>query len=709
MKYQYDTEPVPVPMDSHVYQNGNVVDVHYPIRDSRRVMVIGKICDPSSVPPELMARVEEGTMFMYPNEHYFETHVQDYLDVFPERHDQIRKYTLRIGLYTIVLAASTRLGLYDLLIEAYGPATANAILDFAMYFLLNDPDADHTFHERMGSQVLFSNSLYPDSWYTRFFPEIMQAEQNRHFLDAWFRHVLSKETIRSVSITVDRNLRNSASGCNLPGNGGTDDPATSTSQAEMMWVGMKDGTDPGLPLLLSFSPEQGQAQTDLLRVIDFWKERGVRPTLYFSGAELPAEELLQNLKDHGVPFQILLDRSNPFFRSLHSNYADLIREKVSCFLSIQGAQQVEQFCREIRQAQRNAEKQLAACLEKCENDASGRDDLEQSMDAAEIIPSQFSRYLSLEQEEGKIEVVLCEDEIQADCELIGYTAQLSSEPLSAAEMARDIRDPSVMTFAALNETYGSDFSDSDSSAGNAETVLFNRLVVFFVTGILSNEIRNICEEEGLSLQDLMKDLNRVTFEQYGDQYLFEGKLPDSFCQVCDRLDLIPEAMDLFSAYVNSRYDFSSETREAMRGRVRTVPKDLWKRAPVQAGSPPKAATVPAMPSERTEGVEGESPAEESSEVESVAVVHGTDEKEQANPNEEPLPDETAPEPAASEKRGRGRPKGSKNRKTLQREEEERSRRRAAGLPEEEPPRPKRGRGRPKGSRNRKTLERERLQ
>ncbi|MCR5813569.1 MAG: hypothetical protein K6G15_03615 [Desulfovibrio sp.] len=46
------------------------------------------------------------------------------------------------------------------------------------------------------------------------------------------------------------------------------------------------------------------------------------------------------------------------------------------------------------------------------------------------------------------------------------------------------------------------------------------------------------------------------------------------------------------------------------------------------------------------------------------------------------------------KRGRGRPKGSKNKTTLAREAAEA----AAGIV-----RPKRGRGRPKGSRNKKTL------
>ncbi len=57
----------------------------------------------------------------------------------------------------------------------------------------------------------------------------------------------------------------------------------------------------------------------------------------------------------------------------------------------------------------------------------------------------------------------------------------------------------------------------------------------------------------------------------------------------------------------------------------------------------------------------------------------------------------APEQEAKPKRGPGRPKGSKNRKTLEREERERA---------EEKAKPKRGPGRPKGSKNRKTLERE---
>jgi hypothetical protein len=54
-----------------------------------------------------------------------------------------------------------------------------------------------------------------------------------------------------------------------------------------------------------------------------------------------------------------------------------------------------------------------------------------------------------------------------------------------------------------------------------------------------------------------------------------------------------------------------------------------------------------------------------------------------------------------EKRRPGRPKGSKNRKTLEREAQARAEAEAGTMAE-----PKRGRGRPKGSKNRKTLERE---
>ena len=50
----------------------------------------------------------------------------------------------------------------------------------------------------------------------------------------------------------------------------------------------------------------------------------------------------------------------------------------------------------------------------------------------------------------------------------------------------------------------------------------------------------------------------------------------------------------------------------------------------------------------------------------------------------------------AQKRGRGRPKGSKNKKTLEREAMEA----ASGITK------KRGPGRPKGSKNKKTLERE---
>ncbi|MDT3662623.1 MAG: hypothetical protein ROM54_03775, partial [Anaerobiospirillum sp.] len=61
-----------------------------------------------------------------------------------------------------------------------------------------------------------------------------------------------------------------------------------------------------------------------------------------------------------------------------------------------------------------------------------------------------------------------------------------------------------------------------------------------------------------------------------------------------------------------------------------------------------------------------------------------------------LNDELKEKGAQAVKRGPGRPKGSKNKKTLEREQAE------ATAKQEE----KRGPGRPKGSKNKKTLERE---
>ncbi len=67
---------------------------------------------------------------------------------------------------------------------------------------------------------------------------------------------------------------------------------------------------------------------------------------------------------------------------------------------------------------------------------------------------------------------------------------------------------------------------------------------------------------------------------------------------------------------------------------------------------------------------------------------------------EPVP---AEQEKAMPRRRPGRPKGSRNRKTLEREAQERAEEEARKRAEEEA-KPKRGPGRPKGSRNRKTLQ-----
>lgn len=74
----------------------------------------------------------------------------------------------------VFLAIGSKIGLYELLIKDFEPQYANAIIDYAIYFILAQFDVSKDFQTAMDRYLLFSDDAYSYTWLSDFFGNRLQ-------------------------------------------------------------------------------------------------------------------------------------------------------------------------------------------------------------------------------------------------------------------------------------------------------------------------------------------------------------------------------------------------------------------------------------------------------------------------------------------------------------------------------------------------------
>ena len=251
------------------------------------------------------------------------------------------------------------------------------------------------------------------------------------------------------------------------------------------------------------------------------------------------------------------------------------------------------------------------------------------------VPKGLGAYLEVGKENGAYVVNFKNEAWQKAVDQKGFHTIACSEDLDPArvnELYR-LRDASEKQFMILKSQLGFDVTRVHTTDS-----LLGKFAVCFVAAILRSEIMTACHSLQLDTNRMIREIDRIALVLMTDgTYSPINNLTERQKQLLNCFSVSAEMLGSFADDVNCR---NMSPMNSQMHSMPTVPGAAKKRR----GRPPKAHN------------------------------------------------ETSSEP----KRKPGRPKGSKNKKTLERE--------AAGICDK----PKHKPGRPKGSKNRKTLEREAL-
>ena len=137
---------------------------------------------------------------MIPNQYFIDKYRDLYMESYPDA--TVPFHEISIGMYALTLGITTNSGLYDDLVNVYGPIFANGILDYAMFSIMHRCSATQIFETSMAREVLFEDKLHSDNWYSDFFSKKLNEDKHHQFRIKWVNRLKSKG-LKKVWLAID--------------------------------------------------------------------------------------------------------------------------------------------------------------------------------------------------------------------------------------------------------------------------------------------------------------------------------------------------------------------------------------------------------------------------------------------------------------------------------------------------------------------------
>lgn len=658
----YELHSIPVPEGGHVHTTDNVVVVYEYTGTERHKKSIGKF-----IPAENK---------MYPNEYFKFV----YRNIWAEQFGggKVLPEVLYPNLYAMTLGVGYSLGVYPIVLSSYGDLYANALMDYGMFSIRDRSNAVYLMRESMESQVLFSRKCPSDDFYSELFNDKITGEMNHNFRMRWIENrrqaLIEQAKVEAKAQAKAKGIKFDSKDLKVP--------------PGKIWLCV-DGSNINCTVADSETAEMGHAKSGKqITIVSFiWAvdTTGMPITWFVNNGGMPDNkafdemikflsssgfqvegvimdrgfatlEILEKLDELGFDYVIMLKSDCDGYAEMMKRHAATIRWKVDHIINDDGlfglADTVKVFknqksesliglyfngavsskgFHDLGRKVRAELKKLRLQLRKDPQKASVSDDMRP--------------YVKLVQNQtGDIEINVDFPVWQTDSDASGFFA-IATKKLKTAEQidaTYSLRDASEKQFSVFKSQLGDNVARQHTDKG-----VKNRLAAGFIAAILRFAIQQACKKLELDTNVMIKKLgNRGHFRYMpGDYYQAIRDTPADVKKLLAQYGIKEDHIQKMALEVNQQN--AGETLPI----VRKIP-DLGPKPRNKGGrkATPKTEKVPEVP----------------------ATV-------QPQSEQQPV------------KRGRGRPKGSLSKSTL-----ERLAREAAN------PTPPKRRGRPKGSRNKST-------
>lgn len=571
--------------------------------------------------------------------------------------ESLRPYELHAGLYAATLGIGYQTNIYPILHQVYGPLYGNAIMDYSMYSIMDRSDTTQLFPDRMADQVLYSGKTYSDSWYSELFGAKMTPDLNHKFRLEWLQQC-AKGGANTVWISIDGSNNDChVQGSDLAEHGKAKSRSSSRIVSYIWAVSASDGK----PVTWYVNDGSVSDSKAFQTVEALLTSCGIKIEGVIIDRGFCSHEVIKTLKEDGRDYILMLKSDTYGHTAMMSQYADTIRWKVPYAINDSGVfgitdrKQVfsqhkdEAYISLYFDASNGTDRSITLIRKVRE---AGREAAKSAQEGKKpVIPQELKSYLSVTKDGKAYKIEYNYDAWQKAVDCKGFSSIASSFNPGAGEINRlyHLRDASEKQFMVMKSQMG-----FDTTRVHSDNSIESRFAVCFIAAVLRSELMRNCRALGFDTNRMIREMNRITFVlMLNNTYKSISNHTARQKQLLKELGIIETDFPVFVADVNARL---SSPISSQIHRLAEDPKRNQRKKP---GPVPKKAVEEVKP-----------------------------------------------------KRGPGRPKGSKNKKTLEREAAETAVaktkiKRGPGRPKGSKNKPKdagtevkRGPGRPKGSKNR---------
>ena len=427
------------------------------------------------------------------------------------------RYEIHVGMYALTLGVGLQSGVYPILQNIYGLANGNAIMDYAMFSILERCNTTQLFQERMEDSVLFSTEALSDSWYSNLFSTKLNDQMHFGFKIAWINHCKTLG-IRKIWVSIDGSNNDcevkASELCEYGKNKSHNKNKTMVSYIEAV------SAIDGMPVTY-FVNEGGVVDCKAFQeLITFLKvyEFEIEGVIMDRGFCTP--DIIHTLQEYNLNYVIMLPQDTKGFKETLARNYEAIRWKprylvnpngvfgiaeegkiwakhkdkafINLFFSgangsIHSIQLIQKICKEME----NAEKSIAI----------GRNP---------VIDKSLEKYFDIAKDNnGRITSISYDyEEWESSLNTKGYFGMISSldyGPKKVYEINR-LRDNSETQFSILKSQEGFDVTRVHTTPG-----IKSKFAVGFLTSILRHGISSACKRADLDTNYMIRKINRIKF------------------------------------------------------------------------------------------------------------------------------------------------------------------------------------------------------
>ena len=559
--------------------------------------------------------------------------------------------TRRCGLYMLSLALSQSNGLYPTLVDCCGPENANAIMDFANYSILYKTNVAKDYPHLMADQVLYSESLYSDSWLSEFFEKRLTESQQEDFKAKWTAACVANG-IDNVWLCIDGSNSDCVSKKVEDAEKGK---AKSHKNIDICSYMYAVDAATGLPVTERLYRGGRVDSKEFIEMIDYLRRYAIKVEgviLDRGFCDISCLELILDLK---LKYIIMMKENTYGFRTMYQNHAEEIRMKSRQSVG-DGIYAIEDECRIFGKYGRsswitlvydskNGTERANHLLEKVRlAEKSANESLASGKKVT--LGKDIKPYVIPAKEEGRVvRYEINHEALQVAMDQKGFSAIAadSSYGPSVALEKYDLRDKSEKQYMVIktqlgNRAFRTHFSNGVRSKG----------FVAFIASIIRHEVGRICRETGYELTTALREANFLCLQRTPDNtYMGVHNANERQISLLGAAKLLQSDLDYFAL---------EESRK-----VNNEPHDQVHKAPIHEA-------VKEVPEKRKPGrPKGTTKKNSSSEIKRRP---GRPKGSRNKPKQKS--DKIDKQDKEVQKRGPGRPKGSKNKRPAIRAKEMRT-------------------------------------